>query len=59
MYGLEELLKNHRKAEGTMAEAFGPSWYPQNREVAAPEPDARTRITPGATYAADAVTGTS
>ena len=24
---LEELLKNYRKAEGTMAEVFGPSWY--------------------------------
>ena len=24
---LEELLRNYRKAEGTMAEAFGPEWY--------------------------------
>jgi len=24
---LEELLKNYRKAEGTMSEAFGPEWY--------------------------------
>ena len=24
---LEELLKNYRKAEGTMAEVLGPSWY--------------------------------
>lgn len=24
---LAELLKNYRKAEGTMAEAFGPEWY--------------------------------
>src|SRR5512145_3206183 len=24
---LEELLRNYRKAEGTMAEAFGPDWY--------------------------------
>ncbi len=24
---LEELLKNYRKAEGTMAEAFGPEWF--------------------------------
>jgi acyl-homoserine-lactone acylase len=24
---LEELLKNFRKAEGTMSEAFGPEWY--------------------------------
>ena len=23
---LEELLRNYRKAEGTMAEAFGPTW---------------------------------
>ncbi len=24
---LEELLRNYRKAEGTMSEAFGPEWY--------------------------------
>jgi acyl-homoserine-lactone acylase len=24
---LEELMRNYRKAEGTMAEAFGPEWY--------------------------------
>src|SRR6185436_2601582 len=24
---LEELLKNYRKAEGTMSEAFGPEWF--------------------------------
>ena len=24
---LEELLKNYRKAEGTMSEAFGPDWF--------------------------------
>src|SRR5580693_2775556 len=27
---LEELLRNYRKAEGTMAEAFGPEWVAQD-----------------------------
>ncbi len=27
---LEELLRNYRKAEGTMAEAFGPEWIAQD-----------------------------
>ena len=27
---LEELLKNYRRAEGTMSEVFGPQFYPQD-----------------------------